>query len=72
MLMQLPLYTILLAPNLGTMSVTRHWLITDIVISRVIALSIDILKDLHSPISNTYAATIECKLAIINSAGGDH
>ena len=45
--MQLPLYSILLAPNLGMMSVTkfdRDWPITNSIISRVIALPIDILK----------------------------
>ena len=73
--MQLPLYTILLAPNLGTTSATecdRDRLITDIIVSGVIALSIDILEDLRGPILNNYAATIDCEPAIVDGAGGDH
>ena len=74
-LMQLPLYSIFFAPNLDSMSITkfnRDWLITNIIISRVIALSIDILEHLRGPISNNCTAIIKCEPAIINGASGNN
>ena len=50
----------------------RDQLIINIIISRVIALSIDILEHLCGSIPNNCAATIKCKLAIVDSAGGDN
>ena len=48
----------------------RDRLIINIIISRVIALSINILEHLRGSIPNNCAATIECKPAIVDSATG--